>query len=256
MREHDTLRLVRVAALYDIHGNLPALEAVLAEPDVAGADVVVVGGDALAGPMPAETLTLLEGLGERARWVRGNAEREVLERRDADPRDGDIWERRDTWVEAQLTSDQLARVARWPATVEVEVDGLGPTRFCHATPRDDSEIFTAITPAGDVEPMLAAAEPTIVCGHTHVQFDRPVGGRRVVNAGSVGMPYEDEPGARWCLLGPGVELRCTAYDVDAAAARVRASGFPDADEHAGVLLRPPSADEATSVFEERRPGRE
>lgn len=247
---------VKVAALYDIHGNAPALEAVLAEPDVAAADVVVVGGDALAGPMPAETLELLEGLGERVRWLRGNAEREVLERRDADPGEGDIWERRDTWVAAQLTADQLARVAHWPATVEVDVDGLGPTRFCHATPRDDSEIFTAVTPAGDVEPMLVAAEPTVVCGHTHVQFDRPVGERRVVNAGSVGMPYEDEPGARWCLLGPGVELRRTAYDVDAAAARVRASGFPDADEHAEVLLGPPGAEEATSVFEGQRLGRE
>jgi predicted phosphodiesterase len=247
---------VRVAALYDIHGNLPALEAVLAEPDVAGADVVVIGGDALAGPMPAETLALLEGLGERVRWLRGNAEREVLERRDADPQDGGVWERRDTWVAAQLTHDQLARVAGWPATLGLEVDGLGPARFCHATPRDDSEIFTAITPADEVEPMLVAAEPTVVCGHTHVQFDRSIGGRRVVNAGSVGMPYEDEPGARWCLLGPGVELRRTAYDVEAAAARVRASGFPEADEHADGLLRPPGADEATSVFEQRRLGRE
>jgi predicted phosphodiesterase len=247
---------VRVAALYDIHGNRPALEAVLAEPDVAGADVVVIGGDALAGPMPAETLTLLEGLGERAVWLRGNAEREVLERRDADPDEGDVWERRDTWVAAQLASDQLARVAHWPATVAVEVDGLGPTRFCHATPRDDSEIFTAITPADEVEPMLVAAEPTVVCGHTHVQFDRTIGERRVINAGSVGMPYEDEPGARWCLLGPGVELRRTAYDVEAAAERVRASGFPEADEHAEGLLRPPGAEEATTVFEERRLRRE
>jgi predicted phosphodiesterase len=247
---------VRVAALYDIHGNLPALEAVLAEPDVAGADVVVVGGDALAGPMPAETLALLEGLGDRAVWLRGNAEREVLERRDADPDECGVWERRDTWVAAQLTSEQLARVAHWPATVEVEVDGLGPARFCHATPRDDSEIFTAITPSDEVEPMLVAAEPTVVCGHTHVQFDRAIGRRRVVNAGSVGMPYEDEPGARWCLLGPGVELRRTAYDVEAAAARVRTSGFPEADEHADGLLRPPGAQEATTVFEERRLGRE
>jgi predicted phosphodiesterase len=247
---------VRVAALYDIHGNLPALEAVLAEPDVAGADAVVIGGDAVAGPMPAETLALLERLGERALWVRGNAEREVLERRDADPGEGGVWERRDTWVAAQLTAEQLARIAHWAATVEVEVDGLGPTRFCHATPRDDSEIFTAITPPGEVEPMLAAAEPVVVCGHTHVQFDRAVGGRRVVNAGSVGMPYEDQPGARWCLLGPDVELRRTAYDVEAAAARVRASGFPEADEHADGLLQPPGAGEATSVFEERRLGRE
>ncbi len=247
---------MRVAALYDIHGNLPALEAVLAEPDVAAADVVVVGGDALSGPMPAATLALLEGLGARARWVRGNTERELLERRAADPDAGGVWERRDTWAAARLSSGQLARVAAWPATVAVEVDGLGATRFCHATPRDDSEIFTAITPDEAVEPMLAAAEDTVVCGHTHVQFDRRIGARRVVNAGSVGMPYEDEPGARWCLLGPGVELRTTAYDLDAAAERIRATGFPEAEEHAAELLRPAGAAEATSAFEAMRPGRE
>jgi predicted phosphodiesterase len=84
---------MRVAALYDIHGNLPALEAVLAEPDGLAADLVVVGGDALAGPMPAETLGLLVALGDRVAWVRGNTEREVIERCDADPADGELWDR-------------------------------------------------------------------------------------------------------------------------------------------------------------------
>lgn len=247
---------MRVAALYDIHGNLPALEAVLAEPDVAAADVVVIGGDALEGPMPVETLALLESLGERVRWLRGNTEREVLERRDADPGEGGVWDRRATWVAAQLTPDQLARIAAWPATVAVEVDGLGPTRFCHATPRDDHEIFTAITPAEAVEPMLAAAEPTVVCGHTHVQFDRAIGDRRVVNAGSVGFPYEDLPGARWCLLGPGVELRRTAYDMEAAAARIGESDMPGSAEFARETLEPATAEEATTHFEEMRIGRE
>ncbi len=247
---------VRVAALYDIHGFLPALEAVLVEPDVAAADIVVIGGDAVEGPMPAATLALLEGLGQRVRWVGGNTEREVLESRDADPGEGSIWERRAAWVAAQLSPGQLSRIAAWPATVAVDVDGLGPTRFCHATPRDDYEIFTAITPAEAIEPMLAAAEPTIVCGHTHVQFDRAIGERRVVNAGSVGMPYEDETGARWCLLGPGVDLRRTPYDMQAAAARIRATGLPEADELARELLRPASADEATTAFEEMRLRRE
>jgi diadenosine tetraphosphatase ApaH/serine/threonine PP2A family protein phosphatase len=206
--------------------------------------------------MPAATLALLEGLGQRVRWVRGNTEREVLESRDADPGEGSIWERRAAWVAAQLSPGQLSRIAAWPATVAVDVDGLGPTRFCHATPRDDYEIFTAITPAEAVERMLAAAEPTIVCGHTDVQFDRAIGERRVVNAGSVGMPYEDETGARWCLLGPGVDLRRTPYDMQAAAARIRATGFPEADELARELLRPASADEATTAFEEMRLRRE
>ena len=247
---------MRVAALYDIHGNLPALEAVLAEPDVAAADVVVIGGDAVEGPMPVETLALLEGLGERVRWLRGNTEREVLERRGADPDEGGVWDRRATWVAAQLTSGQLARIAAWPATVAVDVDGLGPTRFCHATPRDDDEIFTAITPAEAVEPMLVAAEATVVCGHTHVQFDRVIGRRRVVNAGSVGLPYEGATGARWCLLGPDVELRWTDYDMDAAAARIAATDLPEAAELAQETLQPATAEEATTHFEGMRIGRE
>jgi len=247
---------MQVAALYDIHGNLPALEAVLAEPDVAAADVVVIGGDALEGPMPVEALARLEGLGDRVRWLRGNTEREVLERRDADPDEGGVWDRRATWVAAQLTSEQLARIAAWPATVAVDVDGLGPTRFCHATPRDDYEIFTAITPADVVEPMLAAAEPTVVCGHTHVQFDRAIGARRGVNAGSVGFPYEDVAGARWCLLGPDVELRRTAYDMEAAAVRIGATDMPGAAEFAQETLEPATAEEATAHFEEMRVGRE
>jgi predicted phosphodiesterase len=243
---------MRVAALYDVHGNLPALEAVLAEPDVASADVVLVGGDALVGAMPAESLRRLAGLGERVVWIAGNCEREMLELRGADPAEGELWDRRAAWCAAQVTAAELEDVAAWPATAALDVDGLGPVCFCHATPRSDTEIFTAISPPERVVPMLAgAAQATVVCGHTHVQFDRSIGGRRVVNAGSVGMPYEDEPGARWCLLGPDVELRRTEYDLAAAAALIRATGVPDPDELAGVVEQPPGADEATRYFEGR-----
>ncbi len=246
-----------VAALYDIHGNLPALEAVLAEPDVAGADRVVIGGDALVGPMPAETLALLVALGARVAWVRGNTEREVIEQRGADPGKGELWDRRATWVAGRLTAADLERCGSWPLTVSLAVDGLGAVCFCHATPRSDSEIFTAISPPERVAPMLAAAvEGTVVCGHTHVQFDRAIGGKRAVNAGSVGMPYQGEAAAYWCLLGPDVELRRTDYDVDAAAARIRATGIPDADGFAADLLRPASAEEATTEFEAMARGRE
>jgi predicted phosphodiesterase len=247
---------MRVAALYDIHGNLPALEAVLAEPDVAAADLVVVGGDALAGPMPAETLRLLVALGDRAAWVRGNTEREVIEQRDADPADGELWDRRATWVAGRLTAEDLASAESWPLAVTVAVDGLGPVRFCDATPRNDFEIFTAISPPDRVAPMLAGvSEATVVCGHTHVQFDRMVAGRRIVNAGSVGMPYEGSPGARWCLLGPDVALRMTAYDAEAAAVRIRATELPDAGEFAADLLHPATAAEATREFEALAGGR-
>jgi predicted phosphodiesterase len=248
---------MRVAALYDIHGNLPALEAVLAEPDVAAADVVLVGGDALAGAMPDATLRTLAGLGERVVCISGNGDREILERRGADPDEGDLWNRRDAWCATQLTAAELETVAAWPATAVLAVDGLGPVCFCHASPRNDHEIFTAISPPERVEPMLAATpEATVVCGHTHVQFDRTIGGRRVVNAGSVGMPYEDLPGARWCLLGPDVELRRTEYDLAAAAAAIRATGVPDPDEFAETVEHQPSADEATRFFEEAASGQE
>jgi predicted phosphodiesterase len=247
---------MRVAALYDIHGNLPALEAVLAEPDVAAADLMVVGGDALAGPMPAETLALLVALGDRAVWVRGNTEREVIELRDADPADGELWDRRATWVAGRLTAEELAFAGSWPQAVTVEIDGLGPVRFCHATPRSDSEIFTAISPPDRVAPMLAGvSEATVVCGHTHVQFDRMVAGRRIVNAGSVGMPYEGSAGARWCVLGPDVALRMTAYDAEAAAVRIRATELPEAGEFAADLLHPATAAEATREFEALAGGR-
>jgi predicted phosphodiesterase len=248
---------MRVAALYDIHGNLPALEAVLAEPDVAGADRVVVGGDALEGPMPAETLALLAALGDRVAWVRGNTERELIERLGADPEEGELWDRRATWAAGRLTAADRAFFTSWPLAVGLTVDGLGPVCFCHATPRSDSEIFTALSPPERVLPLLAAAaEDTIVCGHTHVQFDRAIGGKRAVNAGSVGMPYQSAAAAYWCLLGPDVELRRTEYDVEAAAARIRATGLPDADGFAADLLRPASAEEATTEFEAMARGRE
>ncbi len=241
---------MRVAALYDIHANLPALEAVLAEPDVVTADLVLVGGDALLGPMPAETLALLVALGDRVAWVHGNTEREVAESRGADPDSGGLWERRAAWVAGRLTAAAVAAADAWPATVAVPVAGLGPVLFCHGSPRSDEEIVTAISPPERVKPMLAGVgERTIVCGHTHVQFDRLVSGRRIVNAGSVGMPYEGSPGARFCLLGPDVELRCTGYDAEAAAARIRATEFPGAAAFAGELLEPATAQEATREFE-------
>jgi predicted phosphodiesterase len=246
---------MRVAALYDIHGNLPALDAVLAEPDVATADAILLGGDVLAGPMPAQVLRRLAALGERVAWIAGNTEREMFEQRGGDQAAGELWDRRAAWCAAQLGAAELATVAAWPATAVLEVDGLGPVCFCHASPRSDSEIFTAISPPERVAPMLAGTpQATVVCGHTHVQFDRSFGDRRVVNAGSVGMPYEDLPGARWCLLGPGVDLRRTEYDLAAAAEAIRSTGVPDPDELAEVVARPPGAEEATRFFESSASG--
>ena len=234
---------MRVAALYDVHANLPAVEAVLAEVD---ADTILVGGDAVLGPMPKETLSLLRDRG--ATFIRGNCDREV-----ATPGEGDeLWTRRARWAHEQLDDEELAFLGDLPHPLPMEVDGLGEVLFCHGSPRSDEEILTAITPPKRLDPILdGVTQNLVVCGHTHAQFDRLVGDRRLVNAGSVGMAYEGEPGiAAWALLGPTVELRRTGYDVEAAAALVRETGFPGADELVNeALLHPPSADEVTAHFE-------
>jgi diadenosine tetraphosphatase ApaH/serine/threonine PP2A family protein phosphatase len=235
---------MRVAALYDVHGNLPALEAVLAEVD---ADVILAGGDFVLGPMPGECLELLR---ERdATFIRGNCERHVVSPPDFDE---DVWNARARWVHEELGDDQLAFLADLPLLASLDVDGLGPTLFCHGSPRSDDEILTAITPPKRLDPILdGVRERTVVCGHTHVQFDRLLGDRRLVNAGSVGMAYQGKAGvACWALLGPDVDLRQAQYDAEAAAAAIRAGGLPGAEEFAEeYILHPTSPEEATAHFE-------
>lgn len=228
---------VRVAALYDVHGNLPALDAVLDElPNDVGA--IVFGGDLVWGPWPSECLARAESLGDRARFVRGNTETLVL---------GAAGEH--SWARARLDDAQLGCIAGWPATVVLDVQGLGPTLFCHATPRDEDEI---LVPESSRDRWLRAldgvAERTVVCGHTHLQFDRELGGRRVVNPGSVGAPTV-RAAAWWALLGPDVELRTTSYDteatIDAAAAVV-----PDVGRFARWLRETPSYEQRVASLEE------
>ena len=222
---------MRVAALYDIHGNLPALEAVLTDVEETGADVILVGGDVVSGPMPAETLALLRSLGDRVRSIRGNADRVLDLAGLADPSDPDLWRRRRVWVADQLGDDDLSSLARLPLDVVLDVEGLGPVRFCHGSPGSDEETITRLTPEERLAKLLAGiGERIVVCGHTHIQFDRTVGGIRVVNAGSVGAPYEAEPGAYWLSAGPELSLRRTPYDLDEATSRICASGYPDAEK--------------------------
>ena len=239
---------MRVAALYDVHGNLPALEALLAEVERDGVDLIVSGGDVVAGPLPRESLDLLLALGDRVRFVRGNGDRMIVELADGA---GEPGEPRHDWVVSQLEPRHVDALRSFRPTVALDVDGLGPTLFCHATPRSDEEVFLETTDESIVAPMMAgAAEATVVCGHTHMQVDRGFGGKRVVNAGSVGMPYEAAPGAYWALLGPGVELRRTDYDREAAAELFRTSGHPDAEELAREnVLVVPSRAEALAAFE-------
>jgi putative phosphoesterase len=241
---------VRVAALYDIHGNLPALEAVLAEIEEIRPDVVLVGGDMALGPFPRETIERLGSLGEQVRFIRGNADRVLVEPA-GDSAGPSPWPERQAWTRTQLTDEQRKLLAGLSHSAALEVDGLGEVLFCHGSPRDDEEIITRVTSAERLSEMLSGVvQQVVVCGHTHVQFDRVIGGVRLVNAGSVGMPYEDEPGAYWTLLGPDVELRRTGYDLERAAAVIRTTDFPSADEFAEEhVLHPAGAAEATEHFE-------
>jgi putative phosphoesterase len=242
---------MQVAALYDIHGNLPALEAVLQEVRQAEVDLVVVGGDVVPGPMPRETIACLLDLEIPVRFIQGNGDREVLAQRagletSAVPGPFRAVMR---WVAEELQPEDERLLASWPPTLRVEIRGMGEVLFCHATPRNDTEIFTRLTPEERLLPIFEGlGVPVVVCGHTHMQFDRRVGGVRVVNAGSVGMPF-GEPGADWLLLGPGVELRHTPYDLATAAERIRGTRYPQAQDFAARnVLQPPSEAEILEVF--------
>ncbi|MQY13180.1 hypothetical protein SRB5_33230 [Streptomyces sp. RB5] len=234
-----------IAVLSDIHGVLPALEAVLAEPDVHRADLIALTGDIASGPLPVETLDVLTALGERALWISGNGEREVVGHRRGEPATDPVT----AWSAEQLRPDQVDLLAGLPKTAAV-----GGTLFCHATPRDDVETVLVDSSSArwsDVLAGVAADVDTIVCGHTHVPFVRLAHGRLVVNPGSIGMPY-GRSGAHWALLSPdgGVTLRRTEYDYAAACARITAaSGYPDAaawaDEY--VYARN-SAEDALEAF--------
>lgn len=243
---------MRVAVLSDIHGVLPALEAVLAEPDVRTADRIVLTGDLAAGPQPVQTLDALVALGDRAVWVRGNADRELVAlRRGAGSPVGDPVSR---WAAGQLRPDQVSLLDSLPLSATLDLAGLGRTVFCHATPRDDEEVVlvdSRLERWDEVFSSLPDGVSTVVCGHTHMPFVRLADRRLVVNPGSVGMPYGGA-GAHWALLGAdgGVTMRVTRFDVDAASARLAGeSAYPQVAEWADYFLRSRASDaEALRVF--------
>jgi predicted phosphodiesterase len=245
------LSSVRVAAIYDIHGNLPALEAVLEEVLRAHVDQIVVGGDVLPGPMPCETLERLLNFDIPAQFILGNGEVAVLEQMAGKEPAAvpEIYRPIIRWTAQQLSTECERVLVQCPKTVHVEISGLGEVLFCHATPRNENEIFTRLTAEDRLVPIFEGLDvPVVACGHTHMQFDRKVGRIRVLNAGSVGMPF-GEPGAHWLLLGPEVQLRHTAYDLNKAAERIRGTDYPKAGEFAERnVLRPPSEQEMLEVF--------
>jgi predicted phosphodiesterase len=253
---------MRVAALYDIHGNLPALEAVLEEVRSAGVDQIIVGGDVIPGPMPRETLDLLLGLEIPLQFIYGNGELAVLAQIAAkDPSAVTYWGTTSgdplpkpiqdvlRWTGRQLDAEHEQMLRSWPGTLEFEFPEIGSVLFCHATPRSETEGFTRLTPEDRLMPVFQGLDGTlVVCGHTHMQFDRMVGATRVVNAGSVGMPF-GRRGADWLLLGDGIQLRHTSYDFVEAADRVRATKYPQAEEFAvGSIQEPPSEEAMLRAF--------
>ncbi|MGH7762111.1 MAG: metallophosphoesterase family protein [Candidatus Dormibacteraceae bacterium] len=238
---------MRIAVLCDIHGNLPALEAVLSEVEKSGVDLIVLGGDVAAGPMPVETIELLSAYRGPARFVRGNADRMMVESFDRMPKS----EAPDAWPATMINRTHRDFLSNFEQSVEVVVDGLGSVVCCHAgLDSDELPIITPATPDEVIDEALASAHGRLViAGHTHMQFDRRVPNGRMVNAGSVGKPYADQPGAYWALLGPEVEFRRTAYDFVATAEAVRRTAIPQREEWAADVVRPPTAEEAITLFE-------
>lgn len=223
----------RVAAVADVHGNLPALQAVMGEIEAAAPDLVVFCGDVALGFLEAETIDYLRSLKLPKRFVTGNCDRDM--------------------AAAGLPDPERARfLATFEPAVEVDVDGLGPVLFCHGSPRSEDEILTeASPPDAYAEALEGVAARIVIGGHTHMQFARPVGDRLFVNAGSVGRPY-GEPGAFWALLGPSVVLRHTLYDLDRAADRLSGTAWA---EHAAGASHPPARELAIATFE-RQAGRD
>jgi len=235
---------MRIAALYDIHGNLPALEAVLRQVEQVAPDVVVVGGDVVPGPMPTECLSLLRSVPLPMRCIKGNGDREVLAARRgavsaAIP---EAFREVIRWNADALSDDDAAFMDRWPASTRIDAGHpTGPVLFCHATPDSDTPIFTRETPEDRLAPVFEAVDArVVVCGHTHMQFDRMIASRRVVNAGSVGMPFGD-PGAYWLLIDEEPRLQFTSYDLGAASTRILGSAYPQAAVFAeSNVLHPPA----------------
>jgi predicted phosphodiesterase len=216
---------MRVAALYDVHGFRLALEAVLADVEQERVDAIVFGGDLFLGPQPAQTAELVRSVD--AHFVRGNCDREP-----------------DDWTRSQLDDETVAWGQSWPLTVE-----LDPVLYCHAVPADDGRpILTDASPPERFEQVLHGIDaPLVVAGHTHMQFRRD----RWVNAGSIGMPYEDDVAAFWALVSKAeVEFRRTAFDVERAEHEILSSGWPEAESFVTENIRvSPSRAAATEYFE-------
>jgi len=239
---------MNVLALYDIHGNVDALEAVLDDPRAARPDLVLVGGDVVPGPFARASLDRLQAIDSPVRWIRGNGEREVAEAVGVrDPAEDDLAARTAAVTAAEIGPDEARLLGELPLTVEL--DGV---LYCHASPRRDDEMLTRLSPAERWQQALAGTEARlVVAGHTHQQDERTVGALRFVNAGSVGLPYEGDGAARWLWVADGVpEIRETIYDAAGTASKILASGWPDARSVEAALADPVDPIVITRIFED------
>jgi predicted phosphodiesterase len=254
---HAEMMVSSVAVLSDIHGVMPALDAVLAEPDLKRADRIVLTGDIAAGPQPTQVLDRLLGLGDKVVWVRGNADRELVELARGEA--ADVGDAIAVWAAKQLSPDHVDWLAGLPYPVTLTVDGFGEVVFCHATPRDDQEVVVVDSRLERWAEVLGDLPPevmTVVCGHTHMPFTRLANTRQIINPGSVGMPYGRQ-GAHWAILSGGaIEMRRTAYDSVAACAQVtESSSYPDVAEWTDYFLHARATDADALAVMAPRDGR-
>ena len=249
---------MKIAALYDIHGNFPALKAVLRDLEDVKPDLIVIGGDIVSGPMPVQTLERLIQLKTQypVQFIRGNCDREVVLAFDEKPLRSEMSAKgreKTEWVATQLNREHRDFLAHLPLRFTQEFEGLGEVLFCHATPHSDEDIFTSNTPRDSLVPMFEGIKQnTVICGHTHIQFERTIGSIRILNAGSVGMPYAESPGAYWLLIdSDGHAFRRTDYDGEAAAHLLMTSTDPQVKEFIEEnVLNVPTAAQAIEVFEQ------
>lgn len=240
-----------VAVIYDIHGNLPALEAVFKEIDQLQVNQIVVGGDVIVGPMSRECLDYLQEVSVPISFIKGNCETAVLDVLMGKPlsRLPETVVEEIEWTAKQMNSSHKSFMEQWPMDIEMEIEGIGRVFFCHATPRNENEIFTKLTAEEKLAPIFnPLSVDLVVCGHTHMQFDRSVGTTRIVNAGSVGMPF-GKPGAYWLLLDETIQLMRTEYDLEKTSKVLKKSGYPNATEFADIsVCNPPSEETMLEVF--------
>lgn len=241
----------KVAAIYDLHGNLPALEAVIKDIHQEKVDCIIMGGDIVPGPMPYETLSYLLSCDIPIEFIQGNGEVDALAEIRGIGANRVPKEFREVvkWSAKQLQAKYEQVLSSWKKNVQVSIEGLGEVLFCHATPRDDNEIFTRLTSEDKLLPIFSKLNVDIVvCGHTHMQFDRMIGEVRVINAGSVGMPFGKQ-GADWLLLGSDIKFCHTSYNLKEAIERILLTEYPQAQEFVDkYIIEPPSAELMLKLF--------